>query len=106
MPGYINDLIDKVHKTVTIDSNAQTNYLTLFMAKLKGKANELFVDQGGLFFDSIQLKLAPKGSEVAKMYASSNIDLSCFDKVMGLDTTDPYAYYGNSDKCYPKTYLA
>lgn len=108
MPGFINDLIGKVHKSVTIDTSPAitTNYLTLFMDKLKGKVNELFVDSGGLFFDAIQLKLVPKGSDVAKMYASSNIDLSCFDKVMGLDHSDTYAYYGSSDKCYPKTYVA
>ena len=55
LPGYINDLIDKVHKTVTIDTSPQTNtnYLSLFMDKLKSKVQELFIDKGGLFFDSI-----------------------------------------------------
>lgn len=76
------------------------------MDKLKAKVQELFIDKGGLFFDSIQLKLVPKGSKIPKMYASSNIDLSCFEKVMNLPYTDPYAFYDSSDKCYPKTYLA
>lgn len=44
MPGYINDLIYKVHKTVAINSAAPVNYLSLFMGKVKGKVNELFVD--------------------------------------------------------------
>lgn len=77
--------------------------MSIFNEKLKAKADEVL---GLLFFDSIQLKLTPKGSDVTKMYASSGIDTSCFMKVLNLDYTDPYAVYGSSDKCYPNTYMA
>ena len=89
--------------TVSIDGT-NANYLSLFLVKLKAKADDIF--GSGMFFDTIQLKLVPKGSMVPKMYASSDIDLYCFNKVMGISDSDPYAYYSSSEKCYPKTYSA
>ena len=103
LPGFINDIISKIYQTVSIDSEpASISYASLLNSRLKAKVDEIL---GGLFFDSGQLKLTPKGSDVAKMYASSRIQTDCLQKVLNIDYSDPYAAYGSTAKCYPTTYM-
>lgn len=113
MPAFMEDLKTKIYQKIKVkpvpsSAGAVTThmYITKFMDELRGLVNTVFVDAGGLFFDSVELRATGKGSTASKLYATGGIDNSCLLAAVGLNYADPFADYDQSAKCTPKSYQA
>ena len=67
--------------------------MKMFVTKLKEKVKEILEDDGGLWFDSIQLQFSPKGASSDQYLGTSGINTDCLMEVLDLPVTDAYSAF-------------